>query len=541
MPAAQTILSIDQNCHPLWDVVPKLHALRRAGRAATHLVEDIDVAFTALGSRPHDPLRMVRERFHHSGGQDWGAALFYSEFLGTLPMDLRDLQPQLGQKLSAVARKCNTTVEELYNEHSAGDNWQLIGPSYVTEHTHRVIGDLSVAQTAPFLREMLEIARADLRRSFPSPESRKRSTDWLEGQSRLLEDLLTHHEEAGLADLYHDWLARTTGNDTAVGRTSDHFRLERMADDPLVNLFLREYSRAAELYNQALEDAGSSLHPLHVDRGELPLFATLERESHRVRAGMHLTADGAVRIADEEFALEEGKLPVAALQAAGVRAVAGKAVLLVLQVRCNGEGCPLALPRKGSLYTPASHALQRRLEQAGKLPGPVAPILRVRLGLLDRMEGLDTPVRLPAYLARVAGTEELPADRLAQAWRSWQHESATRLERFRSDQGREQWQRTALAETFEQIDEMDSRRRELARENPKGEEIRRLSHRIGELEASLLRATFEQVVLDTHVSQLDYWDSRGATWPWCIALGGEGFYDEVLNNTEITPETPETP
>jgi hypothetical protein len=540
MPPAETILSIDQNCHPLWDVVPKLHALTRKGRATTHLVEDIDVAFTALGAEPDDPLRLVRERFHHSGGQDWGAAMFYSEFLGTLPLDLRDLQPQLGQKLSAVAKKTGSSVEDLYNTHSPGDNWQLIGPSYVTEDTHRVIGDLSVAETAPFLREMLDVARGDMDRSFPSSDSRKRTAAWFEEQRAMLDDLLARHEEAALVDLYDDWLAQTTTNASAVGRTSEHFALDRMADEPLVQFFLSDYTRAAELYNQALKDADSSLHPLNTKRGELPLFATLERDGRRTRTGMHLTEDNAVRIAGDEFALDEGHLPVELLRQAGVRAVAGKAVLLVLQVRCGRRGCPLALPRKGSLYTPASYAFQRQLEDAGKLPGPVAPILRVRLGLLDRLGELDTPIRLPAYLARVAGCLEMPASGLAEAWRTWQREAAERLEQFRCDQGREQWQRSAMAETFGQIDEMDSRRRELARENPKGQEIRDLSHRIRELESDVLRRTLDQIILDTHVSQLDYWDSRGATWPWCIALGGQAFYDRLLDEAEISPETAET-
>ena len=535
----ETIVSIDQNCHPLWDVVPKLHALARAGRPARHLVEDIDVAFTALGGSPDDPLRMVRERFHHSGGQDWGAALFYSEFMGRLPLDLRDLEPYLGQKLSAVARRCGTSVEELYNAHSPSDNWQLIGPSYVTETTHRVIGDLRVGETAPFLREMLDIARADMDRSFPAPDARKRTASWFQQQRAMLDDLLTRHEDAGLADLYDDWLTRSTGDAATVGRTSDRFALHRQAEDPLVTLFLGDYERAAELYNQALGDAHSSLHPLNVSKGELPLFATLEREGRRVRTEMALDGD-TLHLAGETLALGgDGSLPVDALAAAGVRAIAGKAVLLVLQVRTGPAAASLALPRQGSLYTPASHALQRRLEEAGCLAGPVKPILRVRLALLDRLAEVDTPIRLPEYLAAVAGTDELPATKLAAQWRSWREDATRRLKAMQSDEGRQAWQRDAMPELHQQIDEMDTRRRELARENPKGEEIRELSHRIRELQSTVAGRTLQQVVRDTHVSQLDYWDSRGATWPWCIALGGETFYDRLLEQAEITPETPE--
>ncbi|MBT7170960.1 MAG: VOC family protein, partial [Phycisphaerales bacterium] len=76
-------LSIDQNSNPLWDTPAKLAALAASGESVRHCVEDIDVAFTDLGATLDDPtLRICREQFHPSGGQSWGASLFYSEFLG---------------------------------------------------------------------------------------------------------------------------------------------------------------------------------------------------------------------------------------------------------------------------------------------------------------------------------------------------------------------------------------------------------------------------------------------------------------------------
>ncbi|MFP4055020.1 MAG: hypothetical protein ACLFV7_14260 [Phycisphaerae bacterium] len=135
MPAQAAIYSIDQNCHPLWDVPAKLGALDTAGRTPLHLVEDIDVAFTAMGASDEDPLRLKRERFYASGGQDWGAAVFYSEFLGTLPLELRDLQPFLPHKLATVARKLGTSLEKLYDEFSPGTTGNSSGPATPAERT----------------------------------------------------------------------------------------------------------------------------------------------------------------------------------------------------------------------------------------------------------------------------------------------------------------------------------------------------------------------------------------------------------------------
>ena len=84
------MISIDQNSHSLWDTLPKLQVLAAAGVGVTHYVEDIDVAFTQLGkNRDGLRLKMERERFYPSGGQDWGAGLFYTEFLGRLPVEPR--------------------------------------------------------------------------------------------------------------------------------------------------------------------------------------------------------------------------------------------------------------------------------------------------------------------------------------------------------------------------------------------------------------------------------------------------------------------
>ena len=140
------MFSIDQNSHSLWDTLPKLQALQAAGTPASHYLEDIDVAFTALGAKADaPPLHIARERYHPSGGLDWGAALFYNDFLGRLPVELRQWEPMLDMKIAAVARQLDTSLEELYDRYAAGDNWMLIGSSYVGDKGHhRIIGDLSV-------------------------------------------------------------------------------------------------------------------------------------------------------------------------------------------------------------------------------------------------------------------------------------------------------------------------------------------------------------------------------------------------------------
>jgi hypothetical protein len=163
------MFSIDQNSHPLWDAVPKLHALRARGLDVCHFIEDIDVAFTEVGAAlGGGGLRLERERYYRGGGADWGAALFYHQFLGRLPVEVRDWEPLTGLSTKALASRLGRTLDDVYDEFSPSDNWQLIGPSYVGDGGHhRVIGDLTVAETAGFLREVLRTAKEDSLRAMP--------------------------------------------------------------------------------------------------------------------------------------------------------------------------------------------------------------------------------------------------------------------------------------------------------------------------------------------------------------------------------------
>jgi len=534
------MFSIDQNCHSLWDVIPKLQALVVRGHRVRHFVEDVDVAFTAVGASTDDnSLHFARERFYGSGGGDWGAAMFYSEFLSRLPVELRHWERMLGMKIAAVARRLGRSVGDLYDEFSPGDNWQLIGPSYVGDrHHHRLIGDLTVAEVQPFIRELIAIAERDMLERFPARASQLRLADWFANERRRLDSLLARSREGCLVDLYRLWIKEILGTSVDLDLTSSLTAAGACPDHTaLLDVFVSRYDLAAGLYAEAIAHTDSDVHPLHTEEGELPIFAVFLRDGRLVRAGAALDGD-AVRIADRRFPLAHGRLPMEALKQAGIRCLAGKALLLAIQARLGECGAPLALPHCGSFYMPAAIALQQKLSAHNLLPAPVHPVVRVRLRLLDRMASLDTPIRLPAHLAAAMGCEELPACRLAAACPDIAAEATARLDSMTTDAGRQQWQRDALPETFHEISALNHRRRKLAREDPKSADIRHLSHSVRRLEADILAATLQQIASDWQVSHLEYWDSRGAIMPWCIALDGEHFYDEVIARADIYEETP---
>ncbi|NQT54413.1 hypothetical protein HQ576_20320, partial [bacterium] len=376
------MLSIDQNCHPLWDTVPKLQALVAKGIRVTHYIEDVDVAFTALGSTVDDEvLHLARERFHRSGGQDWGAALFYAEFLGRLPVDIRHWEPVTGLKTNTLARQLGRSVDDLYDEFSPGDTWQLIGSSYIGDRLHhRVIGDLSVAETRHFVHELRRRARDHMLATFPRKDSQERLGRWLEHEDARVERLLAARAGHRLVDLYHDWLREDIPSGLLrLDLTSSLFALGAdPARTALLELFLRDYAHASALYNQAIEETDSELRPLKRSDGELPFFAILEHQGHLVRTAMFLR-DGEMLLGEHGIPVgADGAMPVDALADVGVQAMCGKALLLVIQARIGQGGGPLALPYRGSLYMPAVDRLAAKLAADGLLPGTLHPIVRVR-------------------------------------------------------------------------------------------------------------------------------------------------------------------
>ncbi len=538
---AESMFSIDQNCHSLWDVLPKLQALAGRGVRARQFIEDVDVAFTQMGAAGDGGgLVLARERFYRSGGADWGAALFYFQFLGRQAVEIRQWEPCTGLSTKALAGQLGRTVDDLYEEFSPGDNWQMIGPSYVGDRRHhRVLGDLRVAETTPLLLEALDKARQDTLERFPQDDSRRRTRDWFAAERTMLEGLIERNRGGMLIDLYRHWLGRYLGDSVDYDNSSVLFAADNKGSHGLLELFIGDYARVAAIYNESIAETDSQVHPLDTRAGELPFYAVMRHQGHLVRTELTLR-DGAIVAGDLAFAPgPDGALPAGAMQDAGIRCLSPKALLLVIQARLGPSAAPLVLPYRGSLYMPASHRLARKLSQQGLLPGPLRPLMRVRLGLLDRLRTIDTVVRLPPYLAAAMGRDETPASELGDIYAALAAEARARLVLFKDAASREAWQRQSFPELFAAIAALDHRRRELAAVDARSPDIRQAWKEIKALQVRLLERTLAQIARDWQVRELDYWDSRGAILPWCVALGGIDLYNELIAGAQVYEERPQ--
>ena len=117
-------------------------------------------------------------------------------------------------------------------------------------------------------------------------------------------------------------------------------------------------------------------------------------------------------------------------------------------------------------------------------------------------------------------------------------EAGDRLERFKDTDRRNQWLSEKFPKQVRTIQELNQQKRQLARSDPKSPQVREIWKRIRTIENELLAATLHQIAMDYQTAHIDFYDSRGAILPWCIALGGESFYNEVIAKARITEEPP---
>lgn len=535
-------VSIDQNCTSLWDCIPKLACLAAHGKVGRHFIEDVDVAFTLRGGAalpPDAPPDLARERFYRGGVSDWGAALFYTDLLGRNPLDIQELAPFTGWSTAALSRRLGFDMDEMYAEFSTSDNHQMVGPSYTADsHYHRTIADIRVDEVVAPLRRLWDHARSDCLERVPERAARDRTNRWFEAERGRVDAWLDECAGGRLPDLYERWMKHHCPH-TPIKRTSELFALTERSGGrgTVLGEFLRNYEATAGLYNQAIEDTQSSQYPLELAQGDLPFAVILERGGRWLRGNLRLH-EGRLHAEADAWPLgADASLPVSRMWDDGVRAVVGKALVLVLQVRAGVGGAPLALPNHGSQYMPTAGRFEELLASESAAAQEVQPVWRIKVGFPEQLAGCGTMVRLPGYLQRAFGAVELPADELARRFRDVRARATADLHQARTENGRQvllgQW----APDLVRRRDELNNRRRELGRNPETRAQAGDLWEDVKALDAQILRVLAERLVETLHVSRLDFWDSRGALLPWAVALGGEKLYNRLIERAEIVAET----
>ena len=137
------------------------------------------------------------------------------------------------------------------------------------------------------------------------------------------------------------------GTSVGLAMTSDRFAVSAPGATGLrlLDAFLRDYDQLAALYNDAIVEAHVKLRPLDTAAGELPLFASFTHQGRSVRTHL-LWRDGAIHAADLEIPVGDIDRIGDALTAAGIQCLAGKAVMLVTQVRLTDADEQFYIPKQ---------------------------------------------------------------------------------------------------------------------------------------------------------------------------------------------------
>ena len=540
-------ISIDQNSHALWDTLPKLQAAAKASRSVDHYVEDIDSAFTRRGSEPGDnEMEISLERYYRDGSQDWGAALFYPGFLGRTAIDLHEIEPLLGCSLKSLAKQLNTSIDDLYHEYSASDTRQLIGSSYVYDKQyHRVIGDLSMSEVKPHLKELFAYTEKDMLRSFPDRDSQERIKDWCETEWSRVKGILSGSENScssSLVGLYLNWLNSHLSQDlVSCGYTSNLFQTEKcpaIQGGELFQNFLAHYSAMADCYNKAVDCDDVKIKPLNKEQGELPFFVVWNYDERLLRSPLYFR-DGYLLAADKCWPVESSgrEKTFGGMDEAGVFCITGKALPLVLQVRMGRQGKSLLLPYRGSEYMPAAYRFEHNLKRENLLQKELSPVTRVRFHFLERIGQCgDTSIRLPKYLQEFFNAEVLTAAEFSEHQKNVRRNTGKELEKLRTEKGYNDLEKKVAPELLERIECLENERKRVAQQPENRARASALWKEIKTHRKVVTERVLDYTIRLLHVSNLDYWDSRGAIYPWSIALGGNDFYQSVLNNAEFYEE-----
>jgi len=521
-------ISIDQNSNSLWDVLPKIEALHTHQRELLHYVEDIDVAFTKVGSTYCAP-QLTLEQYYPNGNLDWGASLFYMDFLGKVPLNLSNLSQYTGKKIATTAKSMGLTLQDLYKTFSVADNYQLTGTSYISSHPekHRLLGDLSTDLKKPFIQQLLALAEADILERFIDAPSQERIKIWFKNERAILDQLWD--KAADLATFYQAWI-RAHLPSAQLELTSELFSEKQMAhlNFDLLKKIIKDYPLFQKIYNQSLEESGVELTPLR--HGALPFFATYKVNGQQVRSGLQLL-DGQIKIADQSFdsniSFDDffNKVDI----------LVGKALLLIITVRDYHIGHPLVLPELGSLYTPAAVKLAEKMQAHDFIDHLPHSIFRLQFNFIDQLKNSKSTISIPKHLQYRLGTQ-LTACELARQLPIAIAEAKDTLNQLKDPEKRVHYFSLWTPKLSLKIDLLKKTKEICGKDPDRRHECPQLWAEIKKHEQEKELTCFQRIIDLVQTTEMTYWNSRGALKPWSIAAGGESFYQQLLKSSKLREE-----
>lgn len=363
----------------------------------------------------------------------WSAAGEISAFLGAEAVPSHQDFTRGGVALGKAARAYPGGLEALLNQETEAPLWRAL---VHTGERPLIAAEVQLRDIAPALRQQLRWAfRSSLESAGCEPDFESSSGDDCHARAAVraiwnwMNDFIEAHPERTLSDLYRDLIpklwALVNGGPVNNLETTASLELFRFAPDTcqrprfhFLDLFLNPATRelAKRCYNESLR--GSGIYALdQFGEGALPfdvVIPGLGRGTLRVYGdSVSIETEPETQICRSCHIESVGQL-AALLQkrfGEGV-AIVGKAVALISMLSAEFI---FVFHEKASGYTVRTQKMNALLRSSG-VELPLHPMLRLKLGAWDALQGVESRFHLPPHLSKAFGVQTLSAREFARQW-----------------------------------------------------------------------------------------------------------------------------
>ncbi|WP_127531624.1 hypothetical protein [Paenibacillus kobensis] len=551
----QAVVSIDQNCTPFWDTWAKLDVWRHQQKSIVHLIHDTDTVFHDEELSLEDPSTLKWFYNRSDGFRNYSPNLFYYRYLGrheSFPVKL--LERWQGMKLSGISAAMELPTDQLMDQWGVYDKLAVVGSGRVG-NGFRIAAGVDTREIVQPMRELFDAVKLDMRQFIVTDQQMNNLNRLIDRWKSDFEEAVESDSTRTLSGSIVAWMRKRYGSAVEFSSTFEYFRVSPKNRDRFSFFidYLADYGRYSTAYNAALQSCGSSITPIDTKSGGLPFYG-VKRVNGQLCRYPFVYREGKLHFNDAEITLSSDPwLDVLDLSTkCQIESIVGKAIPLMMQIRNQSSGNAVTMPMMGSPYMRVVDQyadLLYRQDARKNNPNGINKVIMVDFDVYGAMEQADFLFRLPPFLQKEFGCEIIHARDFPRLARAKSAEAKRVLERclIGADERTQVYieKFPTLAGT---MDELEEKRKKIGKElsgTSRGTEAyHQLMERFLSVKVEHKRKQKEFITEKSkflfqqwHVSGIDYWNHRGSIELWATALGGEEFYQQIIEKSSLRRST----
>jgi len=533
----------DQNCSPFWDTWPKVEFLAKSGHNLLQIIHDTDILYRGHSRKNSYHIKWLHLK--HDGSSYYSPNLFYYRFLGRHnPFPVDKLESYTGLKLSKISALLNLSIENLYEKFGAYDKLALLGGDS-KKNGYRIAAGIKLSETYQSFEEFLDLIEEDMHEFVVTTDQKDNLIDVLNIWRAEVQAINEKNPNITISELFSLWMqSKFTKNVTFVG-CSDYFRVipENKNRFTFFLDFVRGYHEYAECYNKALEINNSVISKLDIFKGELPFYVIRNIEGQLLRFPIFLE-NGNLVIQDQilNLPLVTWEDLLSWCEEMRVECLIGKAIPLMMQLRDGNYGVPMVMPKLGSPYTAIVDSYSKLL---GERFIGIKDVSLVDFQIFDALQKANFSFRLPLFLQEIFKKEIVHCKLFVEQLPFYIREANRVLDECKRNP--QLTMREFYPSLTRNLADLEQKRTSqgliLAKIPKRTSEYQHEMVKYFEIKSSYSKIYREYVnklcqllVNQWHVSQLNYFNNRGAFELWSKTLGGINLYQSIIDHTILVSQ-----